>query len=191
MPYNGQSPENEFDRRLEDLGDHVEYPPTPDLAASVREGLQGENRQRPSLAGWVAAAVVVLISLPILAGIVFSGGSGGGGAVGSSSGSGDSGGGGGRDSRKLRRRHDRGEGGRSRVVRIGGRGGGLQSFTWGGLWFWRGNSSSRSPRTLQSTSSSFCQHLRDTNAPTRSTSDARPTEKGSYSSTPLAKPPHD
>jgi hypothetical protein len=34
MPDNGQSPENEFDRHLEDLGDHVEYPPTPDLAAS-------------------------------------------------------------------------------------------------------------------------------------------------------------
>ncbi len=94
MPDNGQSPENEFDRRLEDLGDHVEYPPTPDLAASVREGLQGKDRRRPSLAGWVAAAVVVLISLPVLAGIVFSGGSGGGGAVGSSSNSGDSGGGG-------------------------------------------------------------------------------------------------
>lgn len=92
MPDNGQSPENEFDRRLEDLGDHIEYPPTPDLAASVREGLQGEDRQRPSLAGWVAVAVVVLISLPVLAGIVFSGGlgggAGGGGVVSGDSGSG-------------------------------------------------------------------------------------------------------
>ncbi len=94
MPDNGQPPDNEFDRRLEDLGDHVEYPPTPDLATSVREGLQGEDQLRPSLAGWVAAAVVVLISLPILAGIVFSGGLGsGGGAAVSSSDSGASSGG--------------------------------------------------------------------------------------------------
>ena len=100
MPDNGQFPDEGFEKRFEDLGAHVEYPPTPDLAATVRERIEEENRQRPGVTGWVAAAVVVLLILPVLVGLVMSGGGmggsasgggvGGGGAVGSSGQSGGS-----------------------------------------------------------------------------------------------------
>ena len=95
MPDNGQFPEDGFERRLEDLGDHVEYPPTPDLTATVRERIEGENRQRSGVGGWVAAAVVVLLILPVLVGLVMSGGGGMAGSAGSGGAVGGSGQGGG------------------------------------------------------------------------------------------------
>lgn len=92
MPDNGRFPEDEFEKRLEDLGAHVEYPPTPDLASNVRERIEAEDRRRSAMPGWVAAAVILLLFLPVLAGLVMSGGGGGsvGGAGSSSSGGGGS-----------------------------------------------------------------------------------------------------
>lgn len=91
MPDNGRFPEDEFEKRLEDLGAHVEYPPTPDLASNVRRRIEAEGQRRSAVPGWVAAAVVVLLLLSALAGIVMSGG---GGSVGGAGGAGSASGGG-------------------------------------------------------------------------------------------------
>lgn len=60
-----------LDRELRDLGAHVEYPPTPDLAGPVRSRLDAEARSPapparsgPSLWWIAAAALVVLIAVP-------------------------------------------------------------------------------------------------------------------------------
>lgn len=93
-----------MDRVLRDAAAHVEYPRTPDLASTVRRRIENEEpRHSPSWTRflsrhWIAAAVIVLISLPVLAGIVTLAGGGSGvggeggavGAGGSASGGGDS-----------------------------------------------------------------------------------------------------
>ncbi|HEX2729040.1 MAG TPA: hypothetical protein VHM16_04745 [Rubrobacteraceae bacterium] len=83
-------PDRDLDRELQDLGPHVEYPPTPDLARSVRERLEAENagadapaRTGPQLWWIAAAALVLLVAVPVFAtvannlGGAFSGGAAG------------------------------------------------------------------------------------------------------------------
>src|SRR3990170_4683976 len=62
-------PDRDLERELRELGSHVEYPPTPDLARTVRGRLdEGEEpaprRFRLPLPAlkWAAAAAVVLIA---------------------------------------------------------------------------------------------------------------------------------
>ena len=64
-------PDRNFDRELRDLAPHIEHPPTPDLAGSVRDRLESEGGTtgRSTPAGpnlwWVAAAaLVVLVAVP-------------------------------------------------------------------------------------------------------------------------------
>ena len=86
-------PDRDFDRELRDLGPRVEYPPVPDLARSVRGRLEADDgAAAPSARGpqlwWIAAAIALLVALPVFASILnttggaFSGGAaaGGGGA---------------------------------------------------------------------------------------------------------------
>lgn len=83
-------PDRDFDRELRNLGPHVDYPPTPDLARSVRGRLEAEDgspetstRSGPQLWWIAAAALVLLVALPVFAsvannlGSAFSGGVGG------------------------------------------------------------------------------------------------------------------
>ncbi len=63
-------PDRDLDRELRDLG--VEYPPTPDLAASVRGRLEAEAggsgspvRSRPQLWWIAAAALALLVAVPV------------------------------------------------------------------------------------------------------------------------------
>ncbi|MDQ3302652.1 MAG: hypothetical protein M3518_04800 [Actinomycetota bacterium] len=85
-------PDNEFEKDLRDAGTHIEYPPTPDLASVVRARIEEDepahSSPRPSFLApkWVAAAVLVVITLPALAGLVTlaGGGAGGGSAEGGS-----------------------------------------------------------------------------------------------------------
>jgi Domain of unknown function (DUF4367) len=70
--------ERELERELRELGSHIEYPPTPDLARAVRRSLEGEGagqqtRSRrfwsslPSLRWAVAAtAFLVIVAVPAL-----------------------------------------------------------------------------------------------------------------------------
>lgn len=89
-------PDRDLDRELRDLGPHVEYPPVPDLARSVRDRLDAEERSPasstrsgPQLWWIAAAAIVLLVALPVFASILSgmggafsgSGGSVGGGAA--------------------------------------------------------------------------------------------------------------
>ena len=67
-------PDRDLDRDLQDLGPHVEYPPTPDLSRSVRERLEAENartdapaRTGPSLWWIAAAALALLVAVPVFA----------------------------------------------------------------------------------------------------------------------------
>jgi hypothetical protein len=61
-------PDRDLDRELRDLGSRLEYPPVPDLARSVRSRLEAEDgtsgswrsRSRPQL-WWIAAAALILI----------------------------------------------------------------------------------------------------------------------------------
>jgi len=41
-------PDRELERELRELGSHIEYPPTPDLARAVRRSLEGEETARPT-----------------------------------------------------------------------------------------------------------------------------------------------
>lgn len=66
-------PDRDLDRELRDLGPRVEYPPTPDLAGSVRSRLDAEadrpaqpSRSRPQLWWIAAAALVLLVAVPVL-----------------------------------------------------------------------------------------------------------------------------
>lgn len=64
-------PDRDLDRELRDLGPHVEYPPVPDLARSVRGRLEGEStgspaRTRPQLWWIAAAALVLLVTVPVV-----------------------------------------------------------------------------------------------------------------------------
>lgn len=67
----------DLEDELRDLGPHVEYPATPDLAGSVRGRLDAENRtpaspgrSGPSLWWIAAAALVLLVALPVLSSVV-------------------------------------------------------------------------------------------------------------------------
>lgn len=65
--------EHNLDRELRDLGPRLEYPSVPDLARSVRgrlvaERAEGEGRGRhfPPWTGWaIAAALVLLVAVPV------------------------------------------------------------------------------------------------------------------------------
>jgi len=92
--------ERDLDRELQDLGPRVEYPPAPDLARSVRSRLEaersegnGRGRRFPPWAGWaVAAALVLLVAVPVFSLAVRDTGSGvfsaSGGAAGGAAGGG-------------------------------------------------------------------------------------------------------
>ncbi len=85
-------PDRDLDRELRDLGPRVEYPPVPDLARSVQRRLETEAgspgspaRSRPQLWWIAAAALVLLVAVPVLSlafrgmgGGTFSGGASGG-----------------------------------------------------------------------------------------------------------------
>ena len=86
----------DLDRELRGLGPHVEYPPTPDLAGPVRGRLDAEAgrpvspvRSGPSLWWIAAAALMVLVAVPVFS-LALRGGMGAGGmAGGSAQGGGD------------------------------------------------------------------------------------------------------
>ncbi len=64
-------PDRDLDRELRDLGPHVEYPPVPDLARSVRGRLEGEStgspaRTRPQVWWIAAAAILLLVAVPVV-----------------------------------------------------------------------------------------------------------------------------
>lgn len=70
-------PDRNLDRELRDLGAHVEYPPTPDLARSVRGRLEAgdgsagsPSRTGPGLWWIAAAALVLLLALPAFAAVL-------------------------------------------------------------------------------------------------------------------------
>ena len=72
-------PDRDLDRELRDLAPRVEYPPTPDLAGSVRARLDAEGATTPTRTGsplwWVAAAaMIVLVAIPVLATVLTTGG---------------------------------------------------------------------------------------------------------------------
>ncbi len=65
--------ERDLDGELRDLGSRVDYPPVPDLARSVRSRLETEAggpgspaRSRPQLWWIAAAALVLLVAVPVL-----------------------------------------------------------------------------------------------------------------------------
>jgi hypothetical protein len=96
-------PDRDLDRELRDLGSRLEYPPVPDLARSVRSRLEAEAdgpgsspRLRPQLLWIAAAALVLLVAVPVFSlavrdtGGVFSGAGGAvGGAADGGAGSGE------------------------------------------------------------------------------------------------------
>jgi hypothetical protein len=64
-------PDRDLDRELRDLGPRVEYPPVPDLARSVRGRLEAEStgspaRTRPQVWWIVAAALLLLVAVPVV-----------------------------------------------------------------------------------------------------------------------------
>ena len=70
-------PDRDLDRELRDLGPRVEYPPVPDLARSVRGRLETETggtglppRARPQLWWIAAAALVLLVAVPVFASVL-------------------------------------------------------------------------------------------------------------------------
>ncbi len=72
------SPDRELERELRELGSHVEYPPTPELARAVRRRLDREGTARPARSRkiwpslpsprWAAAAaaLVLVSAVPLL-----------------------------------------------------------------------------------------------------------------------------
>ncbi len=81
-------PDRDLDRELRDLGPRVEYPPVPDLARSVRDRLETEAggtgsppRAWPQLWWIAAAALVLLVAVPVVS-LAVRGTGAGGGAVG-------------------------------------------------------------------------------------------------------------
>lgn len=87
--------EPNLENELRDLGLRIEYPPTPDLARSVKGRLEAEDgvpasRRGPSLWWLVAAALVVLAALPVLS-IAIGGGMGGTGGMAGGAGGGEAG----------------------------------------------------------------------------------------------------
>jgi hypothetical protein len=64
-------PDRDLDRELRDLGPRVEYPPVPDLARSVRGRLEAEStgspaRTRPQVWWIAAAALLLLVAVPVV-----------------------------------------------------------------------------------------------------------------------------
>ncbi len=66
-------PDRDLDRQLRDLGPRIEYPPVPDLARSVRGRLEAgagspesSTRSRPQLWWIAAAALVLLVAVPVV-----------------------------------------------------------------------------------------------------------------------------
>lgn len=67
-------PDREIERELEGLGEKIQYPPTPDLARSVRRRLE-ETEARPARWAWIptlpprwaaaAAMLVLVLSIPV------------------------------------------------------------------------------------------------------------------------------
>ena len=77
-------PDRDLDRELRDLGPRVEYPPVPDLARSVRDRLETEAggtglppRARSQLWWIAAAALVLLVAVPVVSLAVRGTGAGG------------------------------------------------------------------------------------------------------------------
>ena len=66
--------DRELERELEELGSRIEYPPTPDLARAARRRLEEEGRTPrrggfwlpPLSARWAAAALLLLLAVPVL-----------------------------------------------------------------------------------------------------------------------------
>src|SRR5215212_3872145 len=70
--------DRELERELRELGSHIEYPPTPDLARAVRRSLDEEGEERASRSRrvwsslpstrWAAAATALLliVAVPVL-----------------------------------------------------------------------------------------------------------------------------
>lgn len=81
--------EPNIENELRGLGPHLGYPPTPDLASSVRARLDaersrgdGRDRRLPAWTGWaVAAALLLLVAVPVLS-LAVRGGLGAGGMAG-------------------------------------------------------------------------------------------------------------
>src|SRR5918998_6978053 len=66
-------PDRDLDMELRDLGPRIEYPPVPDLARSVRGRLEAEvgsagspARTRPQLWWIAAAALILLVAVPVV-----------------------------------------------------------------------------------------------------------------------------
>jgi hypothetical protein len=82
-------PDRDLDRELRDLGPRVEYPPVPDLARSLRgrleteaSGTESPPRARPQLWWIAAAALVLLVAVPVVWLAIRGTGAGGGAAGG-------------------------------------------------------------------------------------------------------------
>lgn len=90
-----------IENELRDLGSHIEYPPIPDLASSIRgrlgaetSGGGGRDRRLPAWTGWVvAAALLLLVAVPALSLAVRGLGAGAGGMAGGAAEGGGAGGG--------------------------------------------------------------------------------------------------
>ena len=66
-------PDRDLDMELRDLGPRIEYPPVPDLARSVRGRLEAEvgsagspSRTRPQVWWIAAAALILLVAVPVV-----------------------------------------------------------------------------------------------------------------------------
>lgn len=67
--------DRERERELEELGARIEYPPTPDLARTVRQRLEAEDEETTARRGWLpalsprwaaaAAMVVLVLAVPV------------------------------------------------------------------------------------------------------------------------------
>jgi hypothetical protein len=94
-------PDRDLDRELRDLGSRLQYPPVPDLVRSVRDRLETEDRtsgssrsrSRPQLWWIAAAALILIVGVPVfslamrdMVGGAFSAGGGAAGSAGESGG---------------------------------------------------------------------------------------------------------
>jgi hypothetical protein len=65
--------ERDLEMELRELGPRLDYPPTPDIATTVRQRLEEGNERRPARPGWLtalsprwaAAVLVLLLAVPI------------------------------------------------------------------------------------------------------------------------------
>jgi hypothetical protein len=92
MPGNGtpEGRDNALERELMELGRDLDYPPTPDLAAAIRQRLDRERQTPPrrALPSWALAAAVlaVFVVVPFLSYSLFDGSLGGNGSSGAGGG---------------------------------------------------------------------------------------------------------